>query len=320
MGARGYGRRRRTRRTHPAVRRLLGVPLVPRHGPRVVRGPGHRSNHERGLREREGGSGGTARRGLHLHGCRDRPDRAGWLAHDRVLPSRWSTLPRRHLLAGHPPGRHAVISTDPGRRVGGLDDPTRRPRRAGRPTDGLHGPPRRPLPRRRPAPAGHAGQGGGPTGRTARRRVGWVRQRAQVPPGHEPRGPPATPGLRGRRRPLPDQGRRGPHHHARRHGLRRHVRPPGRWLRPLLGGPLLAGPPLREDALRQRTPGPDLPPWVAGTRTRPVAPGRHGDDRVRAEGPPPPRWRVLLGGGRRLRGGGGHLLRVVPRGTPLGVR
>ena len=40
--------------------------------------------------------------------------------------------------------------------------------------------------------------------------------------------------------------------HARRHGRGRHLRPPGRRFRPLLGRAHLARPPLREDALRQR--------------------------------------------------------------------
>ena len=52
--------------------------------------------------------------------------------------------------------------------------------------------------------------------------------------------------------------------HAARDGLGRHVRPGGRRVRALLGGPALARPPLREDALRQRAAGARVPARLAG--------------------------------------------------------
>src|SRR3712207_5438784 len=80
-------------------------------------------------------------------------------------------------------------------------------------------------------------------GQTLRR----LRRGAQVPPGDEPRGPAPPP---------PPHG--GPGRALRRRGYlegdgeRRHLRPARRRLRPLLRGRILAGPALREDALRQR--------------------------------------------------------------------
>ena len=53
---------------------------------------------------------------------------------------------------------------------------------------------------------------------------------------------------------------------ARRHGPGRHVRPDRRRLRPLLHRRALAGPPLREDALRQRAPRARLPGGLSGHR------------------------------------------------------
>ena len=60
---------------------------------------------------------------------------------------------------------------------------------------------------------------------------------------------------------------------ARRDGLRRHLRPARRRLRPLLGRRRLAGSPLREDALRQRAARPRLSARLAGAGARALAPG-----------------------------------------------
>ena len=51
----------RDRQADPAVRRLLRVPLVPRHGPRVVRGRGDGAAHERALRQHQGRPRGAPR-------------------------------------------------------------------------------------------------------------------------------------------------------------------------------------------------------------------------------------------------------------------
>ena len=85
--------------------RLLGVPLVPRHGARELRGRGHRGAPERALRLHQGGPRGAAGPGHDLH---DRP--AGADARGRRLaavacssrPDLHAVL-RRHLLpAGRP--------------------------------------------------------------------------------------------------------------------------------------------------------------------------------------------------------------------------
>ncbi len=70
------------------VGRLLVVPLVPRHGARIVRGRRDRGAHERAVREREGRPRRTPgrRRGVHASGAgAHRPRR---LAHERVVHPR----------------------------------------------------------------------------------------------------------------------------------------------------------------------------------------------------------------------------------------
>ena len=92
----------------------------------------------------------------------------------------------------------------------------------------------------------------------------------------------------------------GRHDDARRHGLRRHLRPPRRRLRPLLGRRALAGAPLREDALRPGAAGPRLPARLAGhrrARYRQVLEETIGYVLAR---PAPPGGGLLLGRGRRL--------------------
>ena len=68
----------------PAVDRLLGLPLVPRHGARVVREPRDRRAHERALRHDQGRPRGAARRRRDLHAGRAGDDRPRRLADDRV--------------------------------------------------------------------------------------------------------------------------------------------------------------------------------------------------------------------------------------------
>ena len=65
----------------------------------------------------------------------------------------------------------------------------------------------------------------------------------------------------------------------RRHGVGRHLRPPRRRLRPLLGRPPVAGAALREDALRPGPAGAGLPPRLAGHRRAALPPGRRRDGR-----------------------------------------
>ena len=76
---------------------------------------------------------------------------------------------------------------------------------------------------------------------------------------------------------------------------------PHRWrVRPLLRRPRVAGPPLREDALRPGAARARLPPRLRGARSPTMAAGRRRDDQLRVARPAPPRRRLLLRRGRRL--------------------
>ena len=80
--------------------RLQLLPLVPRHGARVVRQRGGRQDPQRALRLHQGGPRGAARRRPHLH---DRPatscgQRGGWPL-SMFLTARRQADRRRHLLA-----------------------------------------------------------------------------------------------------------------------------------------------------------------------------------------------------------------------------
>ena len=153
-----------------------------------------------------------------------------------------------------------------------------------------------------------AGRRGARPARGPRPRPRRIRRRAQVP---------ARLGAR-----VPDVPRRGrgAAPHPARDGERRHVRPGGRRLCPLLGRRPLAGPPLREDALRQRPAGPRLPARLAGDRRAAVPARVRGDPGVGPARAARPRGRLHVGAGRRLRGRGGQVLRLVARGAALGRR
>src|SRR5581483_6128755 len=79
-------------------RRVLGVPLVPCDGARVVRGPRGGGRDERPVRQHQGRPRGTARRRQHLHGGRAGPDRPRRLADDGVPDAGQAAVLRRHLL------------------------------------------------------------------------------------------------------------------------------------------------------------------------------------------------------------------------------
>ena len=131
-----------------------------------------------------------------------------------------------------------------------------------------------------------------------------VRRRAEVP---------ARLGAGAAARPRRDRPGRAD---ARRDDGRRHLRPDRRRLRPLLGRRRLAGPPLREDALRQRAAGARLPARLAGARPRALPARLRGDARLDAARDARPRGRLLLGPRRRLRGRGGPLLRLDAGADP----
>src|SRR5207245_921158 len=95
---------------------------------------------------------------------------------------------------------------------------------------------------------------------------------------------------------------------ARPDGPRRDLRPARRRLPPLLRRRGVAGPSLREDALRPVATRPSLPPCLAGHRGARLPSGGGGDARLRPPGDDASRRRLLLDAGRRLRGRGGALL------------
>ena len=68
--------------------RLLRLPLVPRHGARVVRGPGDRRADERALRQHQGRPRGAPGHRSHLHDRGPGHDAAGRLASERVPDAR----------------------------------------------------------------------------------------------------------------------------------------------------------------------------------------------------------------------------------------
>ena len=104
-----------------------------------------------------------------------------------------------------------------------------------------------------------------PAGPTRSRRCGHLRPRQRrLRPGAE------VPARLGDRVPAAPRRDRDERAHAARGG-RRDVRPGGRRVRALLGGPVLARPPLREDALRQRAARARVPARLAGDR-RPAVP------------------------------------------------
>ena len=111
----------RARRPDPALDRLLGLPLVPRDGARVVRGRGDRRLHERALRADQGRPRGAPRRRRDLHGGRAGDDRPRRLAADRLLRPRRRPLPLRHLLPARAAAGHAELPDGASRRcIAGL--------------------------------------------------------------------------------------------------------------------------------------------------------------------------------------------------------
>ena len=94
--------------------RLLGLPLVPRDGARVLRGPRDRRADERALRLRQGRPRGAPRRRRGLHGGLPGDDRPGRLAAERVPHPRAGAVLRRHLLPARAAPRPAELARGAG--------------------------------------------------------------------------------------------------------------------------------------------------------------------------------------------------------------
>src|SRR5437762_1406020 len=112
-----------------ALGRLLRLPLVPRHGPRELRGRRGGRRRERRLRGRQGRPRGATRRRRRLHGRRAGDQRPRGMADDGVPHARRPAVLRRHLLP------EAVIPPTPGGHRRRLAQPAPRAARPGRPAD-----------------------------------------------------------------------------------------------------------------------------------------------------------------------------------------
>ncbi len=244
------------------------MPLVPRHGARILRGRRHGAAHERAVRLRQGRPRGASRRRRPLHGCRRRDDGARRLADDGLPHAGRPALLRRHVLPAGAAARPAELRAGAAGSRRGLQDAPPRARAAGGHAR------RRDQAGQRAAPLGRAADKQPPERRRAgppaelRPAGGWVRACAEVPGRLDDRAAPA-PACRGRRRGRARHGAAD----ARPHGRRRHVRPARRRLPPLLRGRALARPPLREDALRQRAARLRLPPRLGRHRRGAVPAG-----------------------------------------------
>ena len=313
MGVVGRGVRggRPPGRARAALGRLRGLPLVPRHGPRVVRGRRDGRAGQRRVRRRQGRPRGAARHRRGLHGGHPGDDRAGWLADDLLPHPGGGALPLRHLL---PDG---ALPAPARRRHAGVD----RRRCAGAQ---LRGADRRPAGRqRRCGPAARGARRGGAggrragTGRRVRRRERRVRGRAEVPAVDDagvPAAPPRAHRVGSGAAPRGgDGGADGP---------RRHVRPARGRFRPLQRGRALGRSTLREDALRQRAAAAGLRPPRPhrGPACGPRPAGGGGDRGVPAAGPAHARGRVRLGAGRRHGRRRGSDLRLDARRADGGPR
>ncbi len=109
LGTAGAGARRRGGQAAARLDRVLRLPLVPRDGARVLRGPGHGQGDERELHLREGRPRGATRRRRALHGGRAEHDRTWRLAPERLPHARAGPLLRRNLFPARGPPGHALL-------------------------------------------------------------------------------------------------------------------------------------------------------------------------------------------------------------------
>ena len=308
-------------RARPAVGRVLRLPLVPRDGPRVVRGRAHRRADERAFRQHQGGPRGASRHRCGLHGSDAGPDRSGWVADDGLPRPRRASLPGGHVLPPGGPRRDAFVHGRAARcgsdlaRGPGASRRGRAPDPRGARTSGSDC--RRASPR--PDSLGRHRCGGCP-GCAVRRSARGFRGRAEVPAVDGARVPAAH------RRPDPRRGPAGPQgagdgrRHDAGHGARRDVRPAGGGVRALQRGRRLGRSALREDALRQR-PAPSRLPALVARNGRPACPADRDADRAVPHGRPTHlRGRIRVRARRGQRGAGGRLLRLDPTTAGGGAR
>ena len=180
---RGLRRGRPARRPRHALGRLRRLPLVPRDGARVVRGPRDGRGAQRARGRGQGGPGGAARRGRGLHDRDPGHDRPGRLADDGVHDAGRRAVLHRHVLSA------GLLPAAGAEHLPGLAGPARRRdrpgqargHRAGRERRRHRGRPARPARRaRRGVPAGGRRGGAGPEP-GLRRGPRRVRRRAEVP-------------------------------------------------------------------------------------------------------------------------------------------
>src|SRR4051794_25832645 len=109
LGGRGVLRRARSRSPGVGLDRLRRVPLVPRDGARVLRGPGGGLADERVVRVHQGGPRGAPGRRRDLHG-RGAGDDGFWrLAAQRLPDACGRAVLRGHLLPAAAAARAAVV-------------------------------------------------------------------------------------------------------------------------------------------------------------------------------------------------------------------
>ena len=162
---------------------LLDLPLVPRHGARVVLGPGDRRAHEPRLRQHQGGSRGAPGPRRDLHGGHPGDDPAGRLAQFALPDPGAAAVLRRHLLPARGSLRPAGIHHGAGLAGGRLEGA---PRRRGHPGRGAgRGVAAGAGGARRPGRQAAGSRGAGPlaarSGARLRRHLGRLRLGAQVP-------------------------------------------------------------------------------------------------------------------------------------------
>ena len=198
VGPRRAGASQAARSPHLPLDRLRRLPLVPRHGARIVRGRGDGRVAERTVRVDQGRPRGAARPRLDLHGRGPGDDRQRRLADVGLPDARRPALLRRDVLPGRAAPRHALVPPGAGGRLRGVGDATRRGDRRGSAT--------RHCPRGAGTCRGARRAGGHRCGllpgrerrprrqlRHPQRFVGW---RAEVPAAHDDRVP-AAPSRRG---------------------------------------------------------------------------------------------------------------------------